>query len=164
MKTFFLSVLLVFVLILTVPAFAQEEATCPPEKWAEISDTLISLSNDLAAADNPLEQLLLIRTEIETVRAVCSGGVFTKADYPDGIIGPINFGGTLYQATLESVGSVAVLSRVEIDGDCDFVVSIITPFTGGAESGLWKFDECEAMFEIDAASARDWTLTIERLR
>lgn len=166
MKTFFLSVLLVFVLMLTVltPTLAQEESACTSEQWGDFSTTLNDLSDTLATSETPMDALLAIQTQIETMRAACGNWVFTKADYANGIIGPISFDGTLYQATLESVGSVAVLSRVEIDGDCDFIVSIITPFTGGEESDLLEFDGCTAMLEIDSSTARDWTLTLTRLK
>lgn len=164
MKTLFVSILLVFALIITVPAAAQDEPTCTPEQWADIATAFSTLADNLAASETPFDDLLAIQTQLGTARAICSGGVFTKADYPDGIIGPINFGGTLYKATLESVGSVATLERVEISGDCAFFVSIITPFSGGSESDLWEFEECQALFEINATAARDWTLTIERLK
>ena len=163
MKNLFVILTIVITISIAFPVLAQD-SVCTSEQWAEFSATLGELVDTLAASSTPLDDLLAIRIQIETVRTICNAGVFTKADYPNGIIGPINFGGTLYQATLESVGSVAALSRVEIAGDCDFIISIITPFSGGSESALWEFEDCQAMFEINASTADDWTLTIERLR
>lgn len=151
------------------PVFAQdtEEASCTPEQWQQYQNVITETAASLATSDNPSLILLGLEALIDTARAVCTGAQYSKTDNPDGILGPMIFGGTLYKATLNSVGGYGSVKPLALEGNCGgftFEMPMSTAFGGGSESTLYRFEGCVAMFEINASSAEDWTFTIERLR
>jgi hypothetical protein len=161
-----LVMLLVLLAALLVPAAAQEEISCTPEEWITsvraLSDAMLPNIDSIASQEDGLLMLLIIEAAIDTVRATCTGGAFTDVDYTNGIIGPIIFSGTLYQATLTTPEQGGSVSGTAIEGDCGFMTFISTPFEGGEETSLFTFGgDCVMIFEVNVEGP--WTLTIERL-
>jgi hypothetical protein len=142
------------------------ESTCTPEELQSYQAELVELSGSLAESDDPLETVLAIDTLVSKIQASCSGGIFTKADHTNGIIGPIAFDGSLYEATLEAKGSMAVMTPTVVEGDCGMIfgMPIMTGMTGGMQGDVWEFTNCVALFKVEAPMASDWSLTIKKLR
>lgn len=92
--------------------------------------------------------------------------IFTSEEYPNGIIGPIQFNGTLYQVTLSSSASGASVSTTVIQGDCERRgPTIMTDIDGTPEADLWEpGGDCIAMFDVQRFGSSHWTLEFERLR
>jgi hypothetical protein len=166
MQPLLVALIICLLFTITTPVIAQDtEQTCTPEQWQEHQEWFIEAISTLASSENPLNVLLLIDAGIDGVRAQCTGGQFSKVENPDGIFGPIVFGGTLYKVTFETLGGYGRLKPLVISGNCGlmFNVGFTTPVEGGAESELWQFDQCVAMFEVDTINAEDWHLSIERI-
>lgn len=156
-------ILLLILSLCAAPLYAQDtsERSCDPSEWGNFKPAIIEQLDHLEA--NPLETLLLLQTFISSARATCTGGEFTNETHPNGIIGPIYFSGTLYQATLtvpDTYGSVRIR---ELEGDCDAFI-LQGPVAGGSETDLWQFKNCVAMFEVNLSGTSDWHFIIERLR
>lgn len=163
-----LLIVVTLVAMLFVPAaLAQDEVadpTCTPEDWQALQDELALEVLSLVNSENPVETILRIDTILGSIRSQCTSLIFTKAEYPNGIIGPIDLDGSLYQTTLSGNGSGSVEMTDLTEGCGGYVSSIILPFEGGSETDLWEFDGvCSLMFEV-SGSAEEWTLEITRLR
>lgn len=160
---------LIALFVFLIPVSAQEvEFTCTADEWRTLLgdfQTRIDEVLPTIEGDNDATNILLaIQMVIETARATCGGGVFTKETHPNGIIGPIQFGGTIYQATLEA-DTFGSLTTTVIEGDCGIIPPImaLTSMEGGSEANLWRFGgDCVAFIEVNVTGS--WTLTIERMQ
>lgn len=168
-----LSGLLVFVALAAFNARAQDNVTlptytCTAEDYATVTKIIDEQLATLSQPDaDPALAMVLIRAALDTYQAKCTGGTFTKATHPNGIIGPIVFTGSLYQATLQiTPGDFAYGSAkwTTISGDCGlFTLLSVTDGKGDAnETDVLKFKDCVALFEVDASEG-DWTFTLAKL-
>lgn len=166
-RSFSLLVCMLLIVIVGVTS-AQDtpEASCTSEAWQSHQAELVALSGSLTESDNPLETMLTIDTLVSNIQASCGGGIFTKANHPNGIIGPIAFDGSLYEATLEAKGSMAVMTPTVVEGDCGMIfgMPVMTGMSGGMQGDVWEFTNCVALFKVEAPMASDWSLTIKQLR
>jgi len=154
----------ILMLLLGITAFAQEtEQSCTSEQLQPYQDTLVEIASALATAENPLEILVALDAGIDAIRWTCTGKAYTSEDYGlEAVIGPVMFSGTLYKATLTS-DTFASISVTAISGECDeFNLMTIGSFEGGEANTLYEFEECVAMFEINAS--KPWTFVIERIQ
>jgi hypothetical protein len=149
----------------TLPEFA-----CLPVDYTELKTQLTDIPAGFDdAATDPALVLLTLRAAIDTFQARCTGGLFTYATHPSGIVGPIAFSGTLYELTLtipEADIATASMSLIDIEGDCGLGFPTMIPGTsGGSQTDLLEFGgDCVAMFEVNVVGVRDWSLTIKKLK
>lgn len=160
--------LLILILSFASTSIAQEqnEVSCTPEEYQDYIQVLIDVLNEykpqIVVETDALEVLIGIEMAIDGLRANCTGGSFAAADYSNGIIGPISFSGTLYQAEFTTT-TFGTVTFVEIDGDCGMEFMSISEVDGDSETDLWEFGgDCVTMFEVQGGG--DWTLNIEKLR
>lgn len=168
-KVVVLACLIVLALTMVSIALAQDaETVCTPDDWRAkidaVSSSLSELSAGVADQETALQVLSIAEAAIHTVRTSCTGYVFTNEDYPNGIIGPVTFDGTLYQVTFSSMGGFAYFKMVGDEGGCS-VVGVSTDLEGGEETDLWEpSGNCITLFEVNGPRDGQWTLTFERLR
>jgi len=161
MKTLFVMVVLFVLLVL--PVGAQDEVGCTAEQYENGAAVLIETLNQLATDENPYNILLGIEMTIDLLRYECFGEGYNSELYPNGIVGPAMFQGTLYQATLSSPDGFGSVAMTAIEGDCGLTFPLSTDIEGGEETDLWEFGgDCIALFEVNAPGA--WTLDIQRLQ
>lgn len=163
MRRLLTALTVLFCLIAPVAAQEVQELTCTPEEWQTIEDDLALEAGGIVEAESQALALLRIEARIETARAMCSGGQFSRDSHPNGIIGPIIFSGALYQAELNVVGTYGNVSLTPLEGDCGFSFGLSAPTSGGSETDLWKFKGCVAMLEVDTYPPAPWTLSITKL-
>lgn len=166
MHRLLLSFMLVLsLLIIPTQLIAQEqitEQTCTPEQWQELQNGLTTEIATLATSETPLLVLLRIQASLDITRATCTGGQFSQETHPTGIIGPMVFGGTLYQATLDlGEGEFGSAQLTTLEGDCGSWPLLSVSGDEGTETDLWNFEGCTAIIEVNTSS--DWSLSIERL-
>ncbi len=166
--------LVIFILALVCVGMVgaqEEEFTCTAQEFRDMFVPLLDAikgAMDNATTDAEALTLFLgIETVIANVRLACGGTrEFTSEAYPNGIIGPISFSGTLYQVSISSTGGDASFSTTVIEGDCDIIPpGIFTTNGGNAETDLWEpGGDCMAMFEVNTYGATGWVLDFERLQ
>lgn len=170
-KVVVLACLIVLALTIASIALAQDvETVCAPDDWRAkidaVSSSLSELSAGVADEETALQVLSIAEAAINTVRTSCTGYVFTSADYPTGIIGPVSFDGILYQITFTSVGGLSAIKDVGSEGDCGFAgIFMSTAMDGGEETDLWEpGGNCVTLFEVNGAHDAQWSITFEKLR
>ena len=162
-------ILLALIIVLVMPVMAQDEdeAACSVGQLQDVLrsgvEVWIPLIDGLESVQDAFDLMIGFQAAIETQRTICSGGLWTSEEYANGIVGPIKFSGTLYQATLsmDTFGSVRI---VTVDGNCGLNRTMgVNGSDGGEETDLLEFGgDCLAMFEVNTSEA--WTMVIERLR
>lgn len=160
---------LVLVLLLLVPFTAAQEASeaaCTSEIWMDYQNQLVELSMTLSTSETPLEVLQTLDELLTDIQINCGEGRFTKADHPNGIIGPLTLDGALYEVTLETAGSLGVMTPTAVEGNCGalFGMPVMTGMSGGAQGDIWQVNGCVVLVKIDATMASDWAFTLKRLR
>lgn len=167
MRRLLTALTVLFCLIAPVAAQDMQEPTCTSEQWQTIQTQLTTQIAELTTTADPHALLLLLDAQINAARATCSGGTFSKASTPNGIIGPIALEGTLYEVTLQSTGSLASMTPVAVEGECGdfmFTMPVMTGMSGGEQGTIYEVNNCTAIFKVESPLAQDWTLTINRLR
>lgn len=164
--------LLLFVALVGLNARAQDNVTlptytCTAEDYAAVTKLVAEQLATLTQPDaQPAQAMLIMRATLDTYQAKCTGGTFTNVTNPTGIVGPVVFDGTIYQATLtlpEGENIYGSASLTTIEGDCGYGTFISPATTGGSETELMKFGgDCVALFEVN--TEQDWTLTFAKVK
>ncbi len=144
---------------MTLPEFA-----CLPIDYQTAKTDLDALTAQLVDPEQDVAlTLLLLDAYTETLRARCTGGTFNKVSHPNGIVGPVVLGGTLYQMDFTSQAQVASVVITPISGDCGFPQGALLTEPGSSETNILKFGEdCVLLFEVNSQQA-DWQLVFARL-
>ena len=166
-RILYLAATLLLALLALASIAQEEEPACTVEGYQAFAEnfgtTTDSALTDVSDNDSGLFYLLILEALIETQRSLCSGRQFNNETYADGVIGPLIFGGTLYQATLSSEGNVT-LGNIALEGSCPFVY-LYTGTDRREDTDLWRMEDCAMMLELDAFNdSTTWTLVIERLQ
>lgn len=145
------------------------EQTCTPEQWEGFVPHMNEIVETITG-DDPLLALFQIEAVIESIRATCTGGVWTSEDYGENsvVIGPVIFSGTLYEATLKTTGSASA-SMTTLEGKCDELESIILTTDLDSEEEeeatvLYEFENCIALFEVEGYGDSPWSFNVVKLR
>lgn len=159
--------------LLAAPVLPQdEEFGCTVEEWktalTEVGTNIITFADEITTEQEALDTLLAIETAVISGRAFCAGAQYSSETNPTGIIGPINFSGTIYQATL-TTDTFGTLESTVIDGDCGLFGTgpdmFMIEMSGGAVTDLWEMGgDCQMLIEVSLTMTGDWSLEIERLK
>jgi hypothetical protein len=147
---------------------ATPEASCSPAEFKEaLTNGLSSLQEQvttLQTEEDILAFLLGMETSIDGLRATCVDTSFSSENYPNGIIGPIRFTGTLYEVTFTiEEGGLGYATGVTVEGDCPSSFLISPSSNESSETDLMRLrGECFYMFEVNTST--EWTLDIVRIR
>jgi hypothetical protein len=156
--------------VFAIPVVAQEEAACTVADVQNVfnvmADQIAQTASEITTVEEGLDILLGIETIIDLLRTQCGGVTYISENYTNGIIGPVNFAGTLYQVSLSSTGGDSSFATTVLEGDCAlFPPSIFTANGGTEETDLWQpGGDCVALFEVNTYGATNWVLTFERLQ
>ena len=129
---------------------------------AIMSETVLEAQTVIATSEDGMNAVFALITALESWQLQCGGGMLSSDTHPSGIVGPITFEGTLYQAELTSPGTYGFLQMTVISGDCGLIPPLVTTdISGGSETDLWTFGgDCVGMIEVNAPDG--WTLTLSR--
>lgn len=147
---------------------AQDSVDCDADGYREImkgiSDAVLELSESITTDEDGIVALLQLELTLDLLRFTCMGEDYTSETNPNGIIGPVMFGGTLYQAEFNALDEYGFLQLRVIEGDCGFTPPLMTTdIDGGLVADLWEFGgDCIAMIEVNGFG--EWTLNIGRLQ
>ncbi len=165
----YMLLLMVSIISLFGTSVIAQDATpmpgCTNEQWQEYFQgiqNVIDLAKTVTTEEEFRNALVVIGGAVELAQGNCGGKEWSSEEYPLGIIGPVLFGGEIYEATLESSKSASV-SMLAIEGNCG-AVFMSTSLDGGTEADLWRFKDCVGMIEVNSPDDANWVLTIKRIK
>jgi len=118
---------------------------------------------------DPILTATQLRATMDAVQFACAR-VFTNTTNPDGIIGPIDFDGTLYEVTFVALPTEGAsfdvggsVTTETVSGDCGMLNLILVTSSDPDETDLFRFgNDCVAMFEVNRTG--DWQLSFVKLQ
>jgi hypothetical protein len=134
------------------------ETLCGDQSTENIADILAGLAEDIRNGEDLNLTLLQVATMVGTIRATCSGYLWTSEEYGnDTVTDPVVFADAAYRLIVEGNTSASVELTV-ISGKCGDTFAFI-PSAGGRSESVSVMESCYAILDLEGDDI--WSVLFE---